>query len=497
MGPDSRGVLTAAPTSCEQLASIALPNTTIVSAQLVTAGAFKPPAPARGGGRGAAAFAALPAFCRVAAKLTPTIDSDINIEVWLPAAGWNGKLQGVGNGGWAGTISYAALASAVAAGYAGVSTDTGHVGGSAQFAMGHPEKLIDLAYRSQHEMTVKAKALVEAFYGSAPKVSIWNGCSQGGRQGIELAERYPDDYHATIAGAPAVNWMNIHAGRMVLNRFMNRSAESAIPASKYPMIHDAVLDACDALDGVKDGVLEDPTRCRFDFKSLQCEGPDGPACLTAAQVESANALNAPVKHPRTGTVIYPGVRLGSERAWGIVGGAQPVGTALEAYKYVVFQDPNWDPKQFNPATDIDRTFKAFEVFATDVNLKPYFDRGGKLLLYQGWNDTQVAADNTVGYFNAVVSRVGRTAVGKSIQLYMVPGMDHCQGGDGTDTFDKVASMEQWIATGKAPESINGSRMREGRADRTRPICAYGSVAKWKGSGSTDEAASFACVSPGR
>src|SRR6266853_2576988 len=202
--------------SCESLAALALLNAHVTSAQTVDAGALQPPNGPRGGRAGGQIYGKLPSFCRVAATLTPSSDSDIKIEVWLPSSGWNGKFQAVGNGGWAGVISYQALAQAVAAGYAGASTDTGHVGNTAAFAIGHPEKLLDMGYRAVHEMTVEAKAIVDAFYGAAPKLSFWNGCSLGGRQGITEAQRYPDDFDAIVAGAPAVNWMRLHGARMAI-----------------------------------------------------------------------------------------------------------------------------------------------------------------------------------------------------------------------------------------------------------------------------------------
>lgn len=514
----TRGVETAGPASCESLASLILPNATITSARVVAAGSFTPPAGRRGGGtraaglaegrgtegrgpqargdaagRGAAVFQKLPAFCRVAATLTPTTDSDIKIEVWLPASGWNGKFQAVGNGGWAGTISYPALADAVAAGYAGASTDTGHVGGSAEFAYGHPEKLIDLAHRSHHEMAVKAKSIIEAHYGNAPQLSFWNGCSQGGRQGLAAAQLYPADFDGIAAGAAAWNFGNLYGGRVAVNRFANRTTESNIPASKYPMIHAAVIAACDTLDGVQDGILENPANCKFNPKALQCQDADGPSCLTAAQVSTARAIYAPVKHPRTGAIVYPGLAPGSEIGWAITAGPAPQPLVLEAFKYIAF-DPTWDYRHFNPATDIDRTFNALKPMATDdANLKPFFDRGGKLLLYHGWTDAQSPPDHTVAYFNRVIRKMGRRVVGKSIQLYMVPGMDHCQGGAGADTFDKVAPLEKWLATGTAPDAIVASHVANGNVDRTRPLCRYGRVAKWKGSGSTDDAANFVCA----
>jgi len=515
---DTTSVQTAAApaASCESLSSLSLLNATVTLAQTVAPGAFTPPAaPGRGaaggrggtaaegrggaGGRGgiaqAQAFASLPSFCRVAATLKPSSDSDIKIEVWLPTAGWNGKFQAVGNGGWAGTIVYQALAAAVAGGYATSSTDTGHTGNTAAFALGHPEKLIDMGYRAVHEMTVHAKEIIDAYYGNAPRLSFWNGCSQGGRQGITEAMRYPADFNAIVAGASALNSMQMHGVRIALSAIVHRTPDSYIPAEKYPAVHNAVLGACDALDGVKDGVLENPARCRFDPKVLECTGADGPGCLTRAQVETARVLYAPVKNPAGATIFPALLQRGSELGWATLAGPEPLGNALEAFKYVVFQDPSWDWHRFNPATDIELAVKMDNgvLNLTDPNLKPFFDRGGKLLMYHGWADPQVASMNSVNYFNDVVGKVGKRVVGSSIQLYMIPGMNHCQGGPGTDTFDKMGAIEQWVASGRAPDQIIASHRTDGSVDRTRPLCPYGKVAKWKGAGGTDDAANFTCV----
>ena len=507
--------------TCESLSGLKLPHTTVTAAQVVAPGAFTLPGPVRGErgetagdvaaraaegggqavGRAAAlaqALASLPSFCRVSATIAPSSDSDIKVEVWLPAAGWNGKFQAVGNGGWAGTVSYAALAQAVAGGYATASTDTGHTGNSGAFALGHPEKLVDFGYRAVHEMTVQAKAIVDAFYGTRPSVAFWNGCSLGGRQGITEAQRYPADFDAIVAGAPAVNAMRLHSVRMAMNLQVHSTTESYIPPEKYPMIHAAVLEACDGLDGVKDGVLELPSRCHFDPKVLQCKGPDGPTCLTRPQVETAQALYAPVKDPKTGAALFPPLlERGSELGWATLAGPQPIGTALDAFKYVVFKDAGWDWRRFNAATDVALAERIDDgvINSAVVDLKPFFDRGGKLLIYHGWSDQQVAAENSVDYFSKVTRAAGKSVVNKSIQLYMVPGMGHCQGGPGTDTFNKMAAIEQWVGSGSAPESIVASHLTAGRPDRTRPICPYGKVAKWKGTGSTDDAANFVCAAP--
>jgi feruloyl esterase len=483
---------------CGDLATVALPQTTVTHAAVVAPGAFKqPPAGGTGGGGGAsaAAFARLPEFCRVAATLTPSTDSDIRIEVWLPVSGWNGKFQAVGNGGWAGSISYAALALAVAQGYAAASTDTGHTGNSAAFALGHPEKVIDLGYRAVHEMTAKAKAFINAFYGAPPKLSLWNGCSQGGRQGITAAVRYPEDFDAIVAGAPAVNWMHLHAGRMAANRAANATPSATIPREKYRLIHDAVLAACDGTDGVADRVLENPQACRFDPEVLQCRaGQAEDTCLSAAHVVSVKALYAPVLNQRNESVL-PGLVPGSELGWAVAAAAQPVATALDAFRYLLYQDAAWEASRFT-AADVDRMLQADRddvLGSTSTDLKAFFDRGGKLLIYHGWSDAQVTPLNSIEYFRKVVQRFGPAAVGRSIQLYMVPGMNHCQGGTGPDQFDKVAPLEQWIANGTAPERITASQVTAGVVDRTRPLCPYGQVAAWDGRNSTNDASSFACV----
>src|SRR4249920_1290991 len=286
--------------TCDSLAALALKDATVTAAQLVPAGQFPAPAGRQNAGSGANPYKDLPEFCRVAATLKPTSDSDIKVEVWLPATGWNGKFQAVGNGGWAGTISYSAMAEAVRAGYASASTDTGHVGGRGTFALDHPEKLVDFAWRSEHEMTVKAKTVIQAFYGSAPKLSYWNGCSTGGRQGLKEAQKFPDDYDAIIAGAPA----NRTAISLWIADAVLKDPASYIPPSKYPMIHQAALAACDMHDGLKDGLIDDPTKCAFDPTVLVCKGADGPACLTAPQAKAAKQIYSPAVNPRTGKQLF-------------------------------------------------------------------------------------------------------------------------------------------------------------------------------------------------
>src|SRR5579871_781925 len=492
-------VLGAAPVwgmTCEGLSSWSLPKAAITGAQTVGAGQFAPP---QGGGPGGASqFQNLPAFCRVAATLQPVPDSEIKIEVWLPISGWNGKLQSVGNGAWAGSIGYPALATALAAGYAAASTDTGHTGNTPKFAAGHPEKVLDFAYRSVHEMTEAAKAIAAAFYGSAPARNYFNGCSTGGRQAITEALRYPGDYDGIIAGAPAINATHLQGAQIWMAQAAHREDASYIPPSKYQLIHKAVLAACDALDGVKDGVLEDPTRCHFDHSVLACRNGDGPDCLTAAQVRTAKEAYAGPSNPRTGAKVFPGLEPGSEMGWNMLMGPQPMSLAPEVYQYLVFQNPQWDYRKFDPDADVAAAMKAIgpTMDATDPNFRPFFGHGGKLLLYHGWADPGIPPMATVNFYSAVADTLGGAGkTGDSMRLFMVPGMGHCRGGDGTDTFDPVSALDEWVTKGKAPDWIPAAHVTKGVTDRTRPLCAYPEVATYKGSGDPNAASNFVCAAP--
>jgi feruloyl esterase len=491
-------------TSCESLAAMSLPDATITLAQPVPAGGFKLPV-SQGN---PATFQDLPAFCRVTATLKPSSDSDIKIEIWLPASGWNGKYQGVGNGGWAGSINYGSLAQALRRGYATSSTDTGHAGdvSSASFALGHPEKLIDYAYRSEHEMTVKAKSIIQAFYGNPPRYSYWTGCSGGGKQGLTEAQRYPADYDGIIAGASANNMVHLHAAWIRIAQVVHKNEESYIPPEKYSLIHKAVLDACDALDGVTDGLLEDPTRCRFDPGVLACKNGDGPACLNAAQVKAARQIYAPTVNSRTGKEIMSPLLPGSEVAWGVLAGplngngapaTRESSVADNTFKSVIFKDPKWDFRRLNFDSDIAFAEKVDNGLnrAMDPNLKPFFAHKGKLIMYHGWSDQVVPPQNSIHYYDSVLKTAGASKADDSIHLFMAPGMIHCQGGPGPNTFDSVSALEQWVEQGKASELIVASHGTDGKVDRTRPLCPYPQVAKYQGSGSIDDAASFVCALP--
>jgi feruloyl esterase len=471
------------------LKSLTLPDATIDSVQPIAAGTFTQPGARAGRG---SAMADLPAFCRVAITSRPSSDSDIKIEVWLPAENWNQKYQAVGNGAWTGSIGYAAMADALRRGYATSSTDTGHVGGSASFAMGHPEKAIDFAYRSEHEMVLKSKAVVNAFYGSMPKYSYWNGCSAGGRQALKEAQMFPTDFDGIIAGSPGSDWSGRSAQGVRLSHLSEKDDARLSPAH-LKLLHDAVVNACDAHDGVKDGLISNPSACKFDPAVLQCKGAAGDGCLTPAQVAEVKTIYSPLKLKSHETA---GLAYGSELNWtpqGWSAGAQATG--LDHYRYFVYSDPEWPVSKFDPASDPAKLEGGLsgEIDARSADLKSFFSRGGKLLMYHGWADPQISPFNATTYYEQVVKAAGGAGkISGSYRLFMAPGMAHCGGGEGPNDFDKIGTLEQWVEKGTAPDQIVASHAKGGAVDRTRPLCPYPQIATYKGSGSVDEAASFAC-----
>ena len=486
--------------SCKQLATLRLPQTTITLADSVAPGAFKRDAPfteAPIPGN----YDRLPAFCRVAATIRPTSDSEIKIEVWMPFADWNGNFQGVGNGAWSGTIWHPVMAQALAGRYATANTDTGHegVGVDASFAIGHPEKVIDFGHRAVHEMTVKSKLIIAAFYGRGPRLSYWNGCSNGGRQALKEAMAYPADYDGILAGAPATSMTHLMASGIWAAQATRKDPARSIPSTKFGLLHKAAIDACDALDGVRDSLIDDPRRCRFDPASLLCDGADGTGCLTAPQVAAAKDVYAGPKNPRTGEQVFPGLEPGSERMWApIPGGPDPLGIFDSYFKYVVFGNPQWSYLSL----DFDRDLTLAErtdrntINATDPDLSKFIARGGKLLLHHGWADMLIAPRNTIDYYQQVVAKIGAERAPSSVRLFMAPGVGHCGGGDGPFNADFMAVLDRWRDKGIAPDSIIVSRSRNGALLRTRPLCPYPKRAKYRGSGSTDDAASFVCSDDG-
>ncbi|HTR47486.1 MAG TPA: tannase/feruloyl esterase family alpha/beta hydrolase [Verrucomicrobiae bacterium] len=493
----------AAQQSCDSLTSLKIPNAAIASATAINPPPDLtipiPPGPIAPAGN---LNIAVP-LCRVVAVSTPTDDSRINFEVWLPAAPrWNGKFEAVGNGGFIGQITYTALAAAINRGYATASTDTGHAGGNDEsWALGHPEKLVDWSYRAVHEMTVDSKLIIQAYYGKPAKLAYWNGCSTGGKQGLTEAQRYPTDYDGIVAGAPANYITHLQAGSIyeswvALKDGMN--SPGYIPPAKYAVIHKAALDACDAKDGVLDGVIADPRRCKFDPKSIQCPGADGPGCLTAPQVKTAQLLYAGAKY-HDGKPVFPGFEIGSEPGWGgMAQGPDPISIGDGFFRYMVFGDPKWDFRTL----DVDRDTRTADqklasvVNAIDPNLKLFEDHGGKMIMYHGWSDQAIAPGNSVNYYSSVVAAMGGAQKTQEfLRLFMVPGMQHCQGGPGPNVFDVLTSLEQWRENRTAPEKIVATHITSNAVDNTRPLCPYPQVAIYKGSGNTTDAVNFVCGNP--
>jgi feruloyl esterase len=472
--------------TCESVRSLSSPNTTVTMAGTVAAGAFTPPG--RGGRAGGAnPYATLPSFCRVAVTLKPSARSDIRSEIWLPTAGWNGKLHVVGNGGFAGTIAFPAMAAALAGGYATASTDTGHTGAAANTFV-NDDVLRDYAYRAVHETTAVAKKAVDQFYGRAPRFSYFSGCSTGGRQALHEVQRYPEDFDGVVAGAPGLRPTRQAFGQNWLYQ-ATADAASALPQQKLSVLHAAVMNACDALDGARDGVLENPVACTFDPQVLACREGDEPTCLTSPQVEAVRKIYAGPRNARTGEQIFPGLERGSELGWS----PGPVGLAADFFRFLVFKDPDWDPKALNFDTHVALVDSKDEhriLDATRTDLSSFTKRGGKLLLYQGWAENGIPPRNLVNYYDRV--RESTSNATAAVRLFMVPGMGHCGGGNGATSFDMVAALDRWVTGGQAPATVPASRVRDGKVDRTRPLCAYPAHAVYKGSGSIDDAASFEC-----
>ena len=492
------GAREAAATSCENLASLALPNTRITIAQSIAAGGFVEPAqlsapPVRPD------YSRMRAFCRVAATLTPVPGSEIKIEVWLPTEGWNGKFVGVGNGGFSGAIWYFLMVEPLQLGYAVAGTNTGHDGdgADASFGIGQPEKLTDFAWRAVHEMTVKAKAITSAHYGRSARYAYWLGCSSGGRQGLKEAQRFPGDYDGISAGAPAHNWAPLMAYAVKIEQAVSDPAIGFTP-TQLELLKAAAIAACDTLDGVTDRVVEDPRRCAFDPTTLQCTSGNSTNCLTSRQVQAARSLYAGVVNSRTGATLMPGPTPGGEPAWA---GYQPNGFTIGSsyFRDLVMRDPNWNMATFDVDRDVERarTEDTADITTTKTDLTEFFARGGKLLLWHGWTDAMIPAQSTIDYYQSALAASGSNAK-DAMRLFMLPGVDHCAGGEGTYVVDMLRVIDAWVESGQAPERIVARRpLQGGGAPRTRPLCAFPMVARYRGQGSTDDERNFECGSAPR
>jgi len=393
---------------------------------------------------------------------------------------------------------YPAMAAALASGYATASTDTGHSVPGGAFALGHPEKITDHGYRAVHEMTMTAQRLISQFYSRSAERSYFNGCSLGGRQGLEEAQRYPGDYDGIIAGDIAHNISDLYAGRLTQHQFAHRTPQSALPDAALRALNAAAIQACDALDGVRDGVIENPQQCHFDPATVACGAPGAPSdCLNAEQVQTARFIYAPVTRPDNGALVSNGLMPGSEAGWRAILGPEPEFNSVEVYRFMVFKNPQWDWKSFQLTTALAaaKTSQLSDVDAVNPDLRAFFARGGKLLMTHGWADPQTPPRNGLDYYTNVRSTVGASQADTSLRMFMVPGMGHCSGGVGTDDFDAMVPLTAWVERGAAPARFEARRIAAGQVVRTRPLCAYPNVARWNGSGSADAASSFACTAP--
>jgi feruloyl esterase len=503
--------------SCESLADLRLQDTTIAIAAMVPAGTVNP---------------IDTTACRVAGSIRPTSDSDIRFEVWMPADNWNGKFLSAGEGGYAGSISYAGIGAALRRGYAGGSTDTGHVGGDADFAPGHPEKVTDYGWRGKHLQAARSKEIIQAFYEEPINHSYFSSCSNGGRQALMEIQRFPEDYDGLLVGAPANDWTHLMAGFVWNEQALLSTPGAHLSPSKLAALQAATLATCDALDGVIDGVVEDPRRCQFDPASIACPGgSDGASCLTPPQVNAVRRIMAGPRNPRTGRQIFPGYftsAAGESAAWPAwITGLVPVpGSSRQQFfgnaffGRIIHEIPApgvWDFSTFNFDSDMTAADVKAEqtVNATQVDLTPFRRQNprGKIIIWHGWEDPAISARSTVNYYRKVVDENDHAR--DFVRLFMVPGLLHCSGGPGPNSFgqslpqgrpfssapehDILSALERWVEQGVGPERIVAVKYvsdqpAQGIA-RTRPLCAYPKVAVYRGTGSTDEAANFECRGP--
>ncbi|GGL35078.1 tannase/feruloyl esterase family alpha/beta hydrolase [Caulobacter rhizosphaerae] len=501
-------------TACKALTGRTFGDTRVERVEIVSAGQ-------KGGRNLFGSSRAIVPFCRVHAVGSSGPGSSIRIEVLLPAT-WNGKLLGVGGGGLSGGLSGStgALMRELARGYAGVANDAGHTDAKkAAWGIGSSARIEDFGYRANHVAALAGKAIASAYYARPVERSYFSGCSNGGRDALMLAQRFPDDYDGIVAGAPAINWTGLMATAQVNYRLYKQTPGAEKLPAKLSLIRSAVIAKCDRLDGVADDVLENPLACRFDPAELQCKaGETSDKCLTPAEVQVARAI---YRGPRTqdGVQVLQGFPLGSEHGksiipivgwapWFFNGPKAGVRLSDDFYSGLVTQNLDWDPRTFDLERDyrLAKTRVGAALDALDPDLRPFAARGGKLILFQGWEDPAIPAGSTLDYYAAARDRLGPASQG-SVRLFMAPGMAHCSLGHGPDTFDIIPVIDAWVSANTAPDTILAAKHdgqlgllfgKPGDIVRTRPLCPWPATAHYKGSGSTDDAANFTCrVEPGQ
>ena len=498
----------AAATPCENLTNVKLDKATIISARMVPEG----PAPAPGGGRGRGAApgaqaapqgagaprggnpppapALIPAHCQLQIVLKPSSDSLINMEMWLPPADkWNGKFMGVGNGGFAGSIQGLAndMPQALRLGYATAGTDTGHQEAGGAWAIGHPEKMIDFGYRATHEMTLKSKQILGDFYDRSPQYSYFKGCSTGGRMALMEAQRYPDDYDGIIAGSLANRHIHMWTAGIARSIELSRHPEGAITAEQAALVNTLVTNTCDTR---KEGFLNNPRACKVDFSTLKCKGGAAAdnSCLTDPQLKTVDTYYGGVKNSK-GELIFSGQALGNP-----ITAQRPTNQApggVFDLVRIAYNDPNVDWQKF----DLDRDMKFLDekigyVDAVNPDLSKFKSSGGKLLMTHGWADTGITPETTTWYYDSVLNKMGKSQ-SDWMRLFMAPGMAHCGGGPGVNTFDSIGALEKWVEKGMAPDTMLGT----GGQGLTRPLCQYPQYAEYKGTGDLKDAGNWSCKAP--
>ena len=463
--------LARAETDCAALASTPLAHAQVTSAKLESAGAL----------------------CRVNITSRPTADSDIRIELWIPMGdAWNGKYLQVGNGGFAGSISSGQLKSLATRGYAVAGTDNGHqspVGTSAAWALGHPEKIVDYGWRSLKETTDVSKALIAAQKsggqkGGGLKLSYFMGCSDGGREALMEAQRFPADFDGIVAGAPA-NYMSLLFANGASQQQALARPGAYLGKPQLELLQAASLKQCGG-----EAFIRDPAACRFDPRSLICAKGQTEGCLTAAQAGAARSIYEGRRDPRPGRIAVGGVSPGAEamsggwQAW-ITGPAKPrngeaAGSRFSsnAFKYFAFQDPSFDFLKLDLGEGVDRAKARMSpiIDSENPNLSAFKARGGKLIQYHGWADPGIPAASTIRYYEDVRRTMGDTS--SFYRTYLVPGMLHCGGGMGPSTVDWVSVLDKWVVEMAPPGPLTATSVANG----SQLLCPYPEAAKADGAG---------------
>jgi feruloyl esterase len=500
------GIVDGVAATCESLTALQLTDTTITLAQSMGAGAFTPP---RNGGKSVPV-----AFCRVTGTIRPTSDSDIRFELWLPQSGWTGRYESVGNGGFAGSIVYGAMLNPLLGGSAVASTDDGHTGGGASWALGHPEKIIDYGYRAVHLTAVAGKAITAAFYGSQPKYSYFVGCSKGGQEALMEAQRFADDFDGILGAANANQWTKLFSSFAWNEQTIQADRSSYLSPSDLDKIGVATKAACDASDGVKDGLIGNPQACRVSSSSLS---------LSPLQTRTFEALHSGPKDS-SGKPVYVGLAYGSENvSWraSITGPSFDDGPSRTSqtmfangfFSNFVYNDPSWDFRRFDVNKSPADAEKAVGriINSDSIDLAAFQKHGGKLLQWHGWADSLVTALGTIDYYTRVMAAQETPSRTQDFyRLFMAPGVDHCGGGPGPNQFgqtggngdadhDMVVALYQWVEKGVAPSRIVATKYVDNDVSKdvemTRPLCPYPQTAKYKGSGDSHDAANFVCAAP--